>query len=173
VWQGGRELRGAPRHAEFSRWGERFHAAAVNSGGERSWISDGRGLVANTRAQVYGVSQFSYVPYPNGEVRGPTWTPEGKIIYFNFPRGSEDANIWLSEPDGTNPKQLTANTGGANVAPRVCVSANNRHVVFSRMASIGICPLQYFPVQRMRYQSSIETPIRYSRDLPVAESLLR
>ena len=32
-------MRGAPRHAEFSRWGEWFHAAAVNSGGERSWIS--------------------------------------------------------------------------------------------------------------------------------------
>ena len=32
-------MRGTPRHAEFSRWGEWFHAAAVNSGGERSWIS--------------------------------------------------------------------------------------------------------------------------------------
>ena len=39
VWRGGREVRGAPRHAEFSRWGEWFHAAVVNSGGDRSWIS--------------------------------------------------------------------------------------------------------------------------------------
>jgi len=44
VWRGGREVRGAPRHAEFSRWGEWFHTAAVNSGGERSWISAGVNL---------------------------------------------------------------------------------------------------------------------------------
>ena len=39
VWRRGREVWSAPRHAEFSRWGEWFHAAAVNSGGDRSWIS--------------------------------------------------------------------------------------------------------------------------------------
>jgi Tol biopolymer transport system component len=149
-----------------------------------TWLSNGRGLVVNARAQVYGPSQFSYIPYPNGEARditndlnyysgvsltsdsailatvqneysndvwvtpleqldnaksitsgghsgGPTWTPEGDIIYFNYPRGSEDSNLWLTGTQGTSPQQLTARTKGANVAPRVCVSTKNRYIVFS------------------------------------------
>jgi Tol biopolymer transport system component len=141
-------------------------------------------LVVNARAQVYGVSQFNYIPYPMDESRdisndlnyysgvslttdsailatvqneysddvwvtsleklgsaksitsgghsgGPTWTPDGDIIYFNYPRGSEDSGLWLTGPQGTGPKPLTARTKGASIAPRVCVSTNSRHVVFS------------------------------------------
>jgi hypothetical protein len=34
----GKEMQGAPKHAEFSDWRDGFHAALVR-GGERSWIS--------------------------------------------------------------------------------------------------------------------------------------
>jgi hypothetical protein len=36
--QGG-EVRAAPRHVKNTNWREWFHAAAVTTGGERSWIS--------------------------------------------------------------------------------------------------------------------------------------
>jgi hypothetical protein len=35
----GAEVRSAPKRVEFSNWREWFHAAAVTTGGERSWIS--------------------------------------------------------------------------------------------------------------------------------------
>jgi hypothetical protein len=35
----GAEVRSAPKRLEFWSWRESFHAAAVTTGGERSWIS--------------------------------------------------------------------------------------------------------------------------------------
>src|SRR6266576_2891696 len=35
----GKEMQGAPKHAEFSDWRDEFYAAALIRGGERSWIS--------------------------------------------------------------------------------------------------------------------------------------
>jgi eukaryotic-like serine/threonine-protein kinase len=64
-----------------------------------------------------------------GHSGGPTWSPDGRIVYFNYPRSREDANIWLMGPDGGTPKQLTSNAGGGNFNPRV--SSDNRHVVFA------------------------------------------
>jgi Tol biopolymer transport system component len=58
----------------------------------------------------------------------PTWSPEGRIVYFNHPRGREDANIWLMGSDGSNPKQLTSNTGGGSFSPRV--SQDGHYIVF-------------------------------------------
>ena len=39
VWWRAREIRSVPRHAEFLRWREWFHAADLIRGGDRSWIS--------------------------------------------------------------------------------------------------------------------------------------
>ena len=45
----------------------------------------------------------------------PTWSPDARIVYYNYPRGREEgADIWLMGSDGSNPKQLTSNTGGGN-----------------------------------------------------------
>jgi TolB protein len=51
--------------------------------------------------------------------------PDGRIVYVSNEGGS--AAIWITDQDGTNRKQLTAN-GAANVSP--VVTADGRYVVF-------------------------------------------
>jgi eukaryotic-like serine/threonine-protein kinase len=54
-----------------------------------------------------------------------SWTPDGKIVYVS--NESESADIWITDPDGNNRKQLTANKA-ANVSP--VVTADGRYIVF-------------------------------------------
>ena len=55
-----------------------------------------------------------------------SWTPDGRIVFVSNEGG--EANIWITNPDGSDRKQLTAN-GAANFAP--VVSADGRYIVFS------------------------------------------
>ena len=54
-----------------------------------------------------------------------SWAPDGRIVYVSNEVGS--AEIWITNPDGSNRKQLTAN-GAINVSP--VVSADGRYIVF-------------------------------------------
>ena len=54
-----------------------------------------------------------------------SWTPDGKIVYVSNESGSAD--IWITDPDGKNRKQLTANKA-VNVSP--VVTADGRYIVF-------------------------------------------
>ena len=54
-----------------------------------------------------------------------SWTPDGRIVYVSNEGGSAD--IWITDPDGVNRKQLTANSA-ANVSP--VVTADGRYIVF-------------------------------------------
>ena len=54
-----------------------------------------------------------------------SWTPDGRIVYVSNEGGT--VGIWIADHDGSNRKQLTANTA-ANVSP--VVSADGRYVVF-------------------------------------------
>jgi len=54
-----------------------------------------------------------------------SWTPDGRIVYVSNEGGNSD--IWITERDGNNRKQLTANNG-TNVSP--VVSADGRYIVF-------------------------------------------
>lgn len=56
---------------------------------------------------------------------GINWTPDGKIVYSTAQSG--DADIWIMEADGNNPKQLTDNEI-ADYAPKV--SPDGRYIVF-------------------------------------------
>jgi Tol biopolymer transport system component/predicted Ser/Thr protein kinase len=60
----------------------------------------------------------------DGRGSGPTWSPDGRIVYFNF----ADGNIWLMASDGSNRKQLTSITGGGNLYPQV--SPDGHYIVF-------------------------------------------
>ena len=51
-------------------------------------------------------------------------SPDGGIVYSTF----GDGNLWRMGSDGSNPKQLTSNTGGTNLFPRV--SSDGRYIVF-------------------------------------------
>jgi serine/threonine protein kinase/Tol biopolymer transport system component len=57
---------------------------------------------------------------------GPAWTPDGKLVYASNVAGSFD--LYLTDARGSNPKQLTANSG-ANGEP--CISPDGRYIVFS------------------------------------------
>lgn len=54
-----------------------------------------------------------------------TWTPDGRILFVSNESGRPD--IWLADSNGSNRKQLTANTAG-NVSP--VVTADGRYVVY-------------------------------------------
>ncbi|HZI46425.1 MAG TPA: hypothetical protein VFD75_01445, partial [Pyrinomonadaceae bacterium] len=54
-----------------------------------------------------------------------SWTPDGRIVFVSNEGGNAD--IWVTDPDGSNRKQLTSN-GANNFAP--VVSADGRYIVF-------------------------------------------
>ena len=100
---------------------------------------DGKKL---TSIQVQGLVNLWVVPDADAtkEVRLPTgnvssffsltgsnisWTPDGKIVYVSNESGAAD--IWITDPDGKNRKQLTANKG-ASVSP--VVTFDGRYIVF-------------------------------------------
>jgi serine/threonine protein kinase/Tol biopolymer transport system component len=55
-----------------------------------------------------------------------SWTPDGRIVFVSNEGG--EANIWITNPDGSERKQLTAN-GAANFSPTV--TPDGRYIVFS------------------------------------------
>lgn len=62
----------------------------------------------------------------NGLAFGLDWTAHGKIVYSSM--AGNNLNIWMIDPDGTNPTQLTVN-GGDNYSP--ATSPDGRFIVFS------------------------------------------
>ena len=60
----------------------------------------------------------------DGRGAGPTWSPDGRIVYFSY----ADGNIWVMGSDGSNRKQLTSNSGGRNYDPQV--SPDGHYIVF-------------------------------------------
>ncbi len=58
-------------------------------------------------------------------IEGISWTSDNKIIYAS--RGTEKMDLWSIDPDGTNKKQLTIDSGNNK---RPSVSPDGRFVVF-------------------------------------------
>jgi Tol biopolymer transport system component len=54
------------------------------------------------------------------------WTPDGRIVFVSNEGG--EANIWITKPDGSERKQLTAN-GAMNFSP--IVSPDSKYIVFA------------------------------------------
>ena len=71
----------------------------------------------------------------NGDGNGGiAWTPDGRLVYPSAPGGQAD--LWLSNADGTNPKRMTF--GGVAVMPEV--SPDGRTIYFGSERS-GACHL--------------------------------
>ncbi|HEY0761635.1 MAG TPA: protein kinase [Pyrinomonadaceae bacterium] len=111
----------------------------LNSYRAMSLTQDGKQL---TTIQVQGLVNLYVVPDADAskEVRLPTgnvsnffsltgsnvsWVPDGRIVYTSNESGNAD--IWITDPDGKNRQQLTANRG-TNVSP--VVTADGRYIVF-------------------------------------------
>jgi len=79
---------------------------------------------------------------------GLCWTQDGKIVYSSYASGTQE--LWVAEPDGSNQKQLTFESGQTNYG--VSVSPDGRYIVFDstksgnpspwRVNSDGSYPLQ-------------------------------
>ena len=111
----------------------------LNSYRAMGLTQDGKHL---TTIQVQGLVNLWVVPEADAakEIRLPTgnvsnffsltgsnvsWVPDGRIVYVSNESGNPD--IWITDPNGTNRKQLTANKA-TNVSP--VVTADARYVVF-------------------------------------------
>ena len=53
------------------------------------------------------------------------WTPDGRIVYYSNASGTDD--VWITNADGGNPKQLTSN---ARINQGPAVSPDGRYIVF-------------------------------------------
>ena len=61
---------------------------------------------------------------------GVAWAPDGRIVYHSAADGME--NIWITQADGSQAKQLTKNAGW-NINPSVC--PDGRYIVFDSTRS--------------------------------------
>ena len=75
---------------------------------------------------------FQGTPMLHEAVDGLTWTPDGHLLFSGYVGDAQD--IWEAEPDGSNRKQLTDNTGDA-VDRWIAVSTDNRYIVFQSTRS--------------------------------------
>jgi serine/threonine protein kinase/Tol biopolymer transport system component len=64
------------------------------------------------------------------------WSPDGRMVFLKY--GGSDTNIWVMDSDGSNARQLTADTGSTKFYPRV--SPDGRYIIFlsDRTGSIHI-----------------------------------
>src|SRR6185369_6786167 len=85
------------------------------------WVVPEGNAARQVRLPTGNVSSFFSLTGSN-----VSWTPDGKIVYVSNESGVAD--IWITDPDGNNRKQLTANKGTANVSP--VVTADGRYIVF-------------------------------------------
>jgi serine/threonine protein kinase/Tol biopolymer transport system component len=84
------------------------------------WIVPGGDATKATRLATGNVSFYSSAG------NNITWTPDGRIVYVTNEGGN--ANVWITKPDGSDRKQLTANDAN-NFSP--IVSADGRYIVYS------------------------------------------
>jgi Tol biopolymer transport system component len=56
------------------------------------------------------------------------WTPDGRIVYTSKASGNNDQRLWIMEPDGSNQKPLTTNTG---MYGEPTVTADGRYILFT------------------------------------------
>ncbi|MGB7922289.1 MAG: protein kinase [Pyrinomonadaceae bacterium] len=107
----------------------------VNDYRDVTMTADSSALVTVQREQLSNVwtlpangeaSRASQIT--SGKYNGPwglSWTPDGRIVYTSNASGNPD--LWVMDADGTNQKQLTADSS-SNTFP--AVSPDGRYVVF-------------------------------------------
>ena len=88
-----------------------------NTGGSVDWSPDGRFLLLF--AGTPGDNDIYSLELVSGEIKqltdggnnaAPSWSPDGRWIVFNSMRASENANIFIMRPDGSDVRQLTTDT---------------------------------------------------------------
>jgi len=84
------------------------------------WIAPEGDVAKASRLPTGNVSFYS------SSGNNVSWTPDGRIVFVSNEGGNP--NIWITKPDGSERKQLTANDA-ANFSP--VVSPDGKYIVFS------------------------------------------
>ena len=108
--------------------------------------ADGAGLLVDARAQLWlltlnetdtdGPPTLTQLTHGDGHDRSPVWSPDGSRLAFartrSRPGGMSDydpdlTDLWVVAADGSNPRQVTALSGGAQAA---AWSPDGTHLAF-------------------------------------------
>jgi Tol biopolymer transport system component len=99
------------------------------------WSPDGRQIVFHSRQQSY--PQLFLLDLPSGRARPvtynavaelmPSWSRDGRWIYFGSVRGGGDEQIWKIAAQGGSPIQLTRSGGGAPLE-----SADGKFAIYTK-----------------------------------------
>ena len=110
---------------------------------EGTWMSldvspDGKSIIFDLVGDLYSI------PFRGGKAKRitsgiafdsqPVFSPDGKMISFISDRGGSE-NLWVSNIDGSNPKQLTKSDNGQYASCLLYTSPSPRDRSLSRMPS--------------------------------------
>jgi serine/threonine protein kinase/WD40 repeat protein len=108
----------------------------LNNYSDLSLTTDSKRLVATQNSEVMNLyivtdrnagraEQVTSGPGRRDGMYGVSWTPDGEIVYSSFASGAQE--IWQMEPDGSNQRQLTIDSGQTN---SLSVSPDGRYIVY-------------------------------------------
>jgi eukaryotic-like serine/threonine-protein kinase len=108
-----------------------YRSIGLTQDGKTVTTVQAQGLVNLWIARDGDVAKASRLPTGNvsfysSSGNNVSWTPDGRIVFVSNEGGNP--NIWITNPDGSERKQLTANDA-ANFSP--VVSADGKYIVFS------------------------------------------
>jgi serine/threonine protein kinase len=107
-----------------------YRAIGLTADGEKMTTVQAAGLInlwlvpGNRAADAVSLSTGNIGFYASAG-NNVSWTPNGQIAFVSNEAGNAD--IWLTDPDGKNRRQLTSN-GSSNLTPTV--SPDGRYIVF-------------------------------------------
>ena len=108
-----------------------YRSIGLTQDGKTLTTVQAQGLVNLWIARDGDVTKASRLPTGNvsfysSSGNNVSWTPDGRIVFVSNEGGNP--NIWITNPDGSERKQLTANDA-ANFSP--VVSPDGKYIVFS------------------------------------------
>ena len=137
---------------------------------EGTWMSldvspDGKTIIFDLVGDLYSM------PFRGGEAKRitsgiafdsqPVFSPDGKMISFISDRGGSE-NLWVSDLDGSNPKQLTKSNNGQFASP---VFSNDGNYVFISQTS---WPARTFEIWMYHVKGGSGIQITKSKETPNA-----
>jgi serine/threonine protein kinase/Tol biopolymer transport system component len=108
-----------------------YRAIGLTQDGKKFTTVQAQGLVNLWIVPAADTSKAARLPTGNVSFyssagNNVSWTPEGRIVFVSNEGGNP--NIWITKPDGSERKQLTANDA-ANFSP--IVTPDGRYIVFA------------------------------------------